>query len=187
MKFRKIKRWITTVFDTSHNRIYVNLNSVYSAKKSATIMDAEVRMNGKSKLIIEDGAKITNARFQIDNNSEVHVDKDAELKDVDICVWNNSSVYIGQRTIVSGVNFSIEKGQLNVGNDNVISQGGRMDKTNLIISNGTAEIEDHNALKNTFWVRFGGKMVIGRYNCINEGSEIRCDESVTIGSYNMIS
>ena len=34
---------------------------------------------------------------------------------------------------------------------------------------------------NAAWVRFGGHLIIGRYNCINNGSEIRCDESVTVG------
>ena len=41
--------------------------------------------------------------------------------------------------------------------------------------------------QNAVWVRFSGVLSIGRYNCINAGSSIRCDESVQIGSFNMIS
>ena len=38
-----------------------------------------------------------------------------------------------------------------------------------------------------FWVRFGGVVNVGDYTNINDGSEVRCDESVNIGRYNQIS
>ena len=155
--------------------------------KKSSVSSTAVRINGTSKLIIEEGAVVERTRFQIDQKSSVIIGADVVVKDADVCVWNNSVVRIQCGTNVNGVNFSVERGTVEIANDNVISQGGKTDKPSVIVSNGLVQVCDHNVLKNTIWVRFGGKVSIGSYNCINEGSEIRCDELVSIGSCNMIS
>lgn len=187
MKLRKLKRFWTGLFDRSHNTVYVNENASCQIAPSASMMDSLVRINGESSLVIDEGATIRNTSFQIDAQSKVIVESGASLDNVDVCVWNHSILVIGKDDRVAGVNFVVEKGEVQIAHDNYISNGDRADKPSVIVSEGRLAVGDHNNLKNSFWIRFGGSVSIGKYNCINEGSEIRCDESVTIGSYNMIS
>ena len=175
------------MFDRSHNTVYVNENSTCQIPPSASMKESLVRINGESSLMVEEGVTIRNTSFQIDTQSKVIVESGASLDNVDICVWNHSVLVIGKDDRLTGVNFVVEKGEVQIAHDNYMSNGDRADKPSVIVSDGTLAIGDHNNLKNSFWIRFGGSVSIGKYNCINEGSEIRCDESVTIGSYNMIS
>ena len=69
-----------------------------------------------------------------------------------------------------------------------IVKGSEKDRTTLIINNGSVVVHDHAKLSvRRVWVRFGGVVDIGRYTNINANSEIRCDDSVSIGAYNQIS
>lgn len=57
-----------------------------------------------------------------------------------------------------------------------------------IVNSGTLQIADHTKLAcQRLWVRYGGNLKIGRYTNVNDGSEIRCDESVNIGSFCQLS
>lgn len=187
MKFRKFKRFWFDLFDRSHNTVYVDENATCQITPSASMTESLVRINGESSLVVEGGATIRNTSFQIDTQSKVIVESGASLDNVNICVWNHSILVIGKDDRITRVNFVVEKGEVQIAHDNYISNGDKVDKPSVIVSDGTLVIGDHNNLKNSFWIRFGGIVSIGKYNCINEGSEIRCDESVAIGSYNMIS
>lgn len=187
MKFRKFKRFWFGLFDRSHNTVYVDENATCQITPSASMTESLVRINGESSLVVEGGATIRNTSFQIDTQSKVIVESGASLDNVNICVWNHSILVIGKDDRIARVNFVVEKGEVQIAHDNYISNGDKVDKPSVIVSDGTLVIGDHNNLKNSFWIRFGGTVSIGKYNCINEGSEIRCDESVAIGSYNMIS
>ena len=186
MKFRKLKRFWAGLFDRSHNTVYVNENSICQIAPSASMMESLVRINGNSSLVIEEGVTIRNTSFQIDTQSKVIVESGASLDNVDICVWNHSVLVVGKCDKDARTNFVIERGEVKIAHDNYISNGNRVDRPSITVSDGTLAIEDHNNLKNSFWIRFGGTVSIGKYKCINEGSEIRCDESVTIGSYGIV-
>ena len=187
MKFRKFKRFFANLVDHSHNTVCVNENSVCMIIPSACMKESIVKINGESTLVLEDGVNVRNSSIQIDTQSKVIVESGTCLDNVDICVWNHSVLIIGKNGRITKTNFLVDMGDVQIAQNNYISNGERGDRPNFIVSNGKLAIGDHNNLKNSFWVRFGGSASIGRYNCINEGSEIRCDESVAIGSYNMIS
>lgn len=55
------------------------------------------------------------------------------------------------------------------------------------VDNGWLRIGDHANIKCSVVVRFGGRMEIGSRTGISPGAEIRCEESVTIGRYCLIS
>ena len=125
--------------------------------------------------------------FEIQNHCDVEIGENVVISNVSICVSNASKVTIGQSSFIDNVIISITSGELNIGGNNILSKGEKNDIPNIVVTNGTVQIADHNVVKSTIWIRFGGHLKMGRYNCVNEGSEIRSDESVSIGSYNMIS
>lgn len=144
-------------------------------------------MNGRSKLVIEPGARISNCSFQIDSDSVVTIGAGTILDDVDICVWEQSVLTLGKDCRVERFSFIVQKGKAEILDHNFfanVSGGGRIP---VKVEDGSLLIGDHNRLQNSVWVRFGGLLTIGCYNCINNATDIRCDESVRIGSYNMIS
>ena len=182
MKFRKIRRWYHKYLSRLHNSIYLGNGSTFDKEDGAVVKNSNLKINGSSSLRVSSGAFIDNVRFQIDGNSMVDIQSGVQLKDSDICVWNNSFVLLGTGSMVANTRFVIERGRAMIGDDNRL-----MDGMQITINNGTVDIKDHNVLSNIIWVRFGGNLSIGSYNCINEGAELRSDEMVSIGSYNMIS
>ena len=60
--------------------------------------------------------------------------------------------------------------------------------SSVSIDNGTFRLAERAHIMSTsVLVRFGGTLTIGRYTGIAYDSEIRCEQQVDIGSYNMIS
>ena len=175
------------MFDHSRNSISLGEGSECRIPKGVEVKDSMIRINGKSKLVLEPGAHVFNSTFQIDSDSTVHIDSGTILDGVDICVWQHSELFIGQECRMNHVRLVIDRGKVRISASNILSSGGRSEMATMTVADGSVSIADHNRLQNSTWVRFGGCLDIGRYNCINEGSEIRCDESVKIGSYNMIS
>ena len=170
-----------------HNVIYGSDDSQYTFSKSADIRDSFVKMNGRSRLVVEDNASIRNVHFYLGNNTTVHIRNKARLENLSIIANNHSSLSISEETCVSGVDFLLDKGLVSVSEHNIISNGKKVDHPCICVEDGTLKIGRRNVIKSSFWIRFGGIVSISDYNCINEGTEIRCDESIMIGSYNMIS
>lgn len=57
-----------------------------------------------------------------------------------------------------------------------------------IVNGGTLVVGSHTKLAcQRLWIRFGGKCKIGDYTNVNDGTEIRTDENVYIGSFCRIS
>lgn len=187
MRFGKLKRLWGRLFDRSHNHVQVGVGSVCEFSPGASVMETSIRVNGRSRLVIESGARVTSSSFQIDSDSTVTICAGTVLNDVDICVWKHSVLTIGKDCQVNRFSFVVQKGEADISDHNFfsnVSGGGRIP---VKVEDGMLFIGDHNRLQNSMWVRFGGRMEIGRYNCINNATDIRCDESVRIGSYNMIS
>ena len=183
----RIRRVVSRIFDRSCNEIRVGKDSTYSVDSTVKVDHCSAKINGCSQLIISKGARVSNTRFQIDGNSSVVVGPDCVIENLDICLWAHSSLQLGDRCKAKQYRFVEEEGIVNIGPDNVLSDGEHTALPTIRISHGELAVEDHNNLSVSIWIRFGGKTKIGRYNCINNGTEIRCDEEVTVGSFNMIS
>lgn len=187
MRFRKFKRLLRRLFDRSHNHIAVGEGSVCAIPSDASVKDTFIRLNGRSKLVIEPGACVSNCSFQIDSDSVVTIGAGTILDDVDICVWEQSVLTLGKDCRVNAYSFAVEKGQVAISDNNLLSNVSGAGLIPIKVEGGRLSVRDHNRMQNSIWVRFGGQLSIGSYNCINYGTDIRCDESIRIGSYNMIS
>ena len=187
MNFGKFRRLARRLFDRTHNEIVLGKGSVCEIPSESDVSETKVSLHGRSRLIVEPGVRIRNASFQVDSGSTVRIESGTVLGDVDICVWKRSDLSIGKDCRLDHVRFVVEKGKVEIADNNVYSSGNRADMPVVTIANGTLAVGDHNNLQNSVWIRFGGTLSIGRYNCVNAGSSIRADESVRIGSYNMIS
>lgn len=113
---------------------------------------------------------------------ECRISKNATLRNSTIYVAEGASLSIGNNVIIQDTRIFITEGAIVIG-DNTICKG-----TTTNVDKGEVHIADHSMIRaKRLWVRFGGKLAIGSYTNINEGSEVRCDLSVSIGSYCQIS
>lgn len=97
----------------------------------------------------------------------------------------NGSLLIGEGCILDGVSIYINSGTVVLGKNSIIRG---LPDCQILIDGGDLSTFDHSRIQcKRIWVRFGGVLSVGRYTTINEGSEIRCDERITIGSYCQIS
>jgi acetyltransferase-like isoleucine patch superfamily enzyme len=139
---------------------------------------------GESKLIIEDGVELNDCEINL-VDSELHIKKGSQLENVKLEMVA-SSCKLFEKVSMLRFNISIHQGQLSVGDCTEVKRDEPFRST-ISIDNGKLSFGNNNVIQCDFSIRFGGYCTIGKYNCINEGSEVRCDDSVIIGDYNMIS
>ena len=110
------------------------------------------------------------------------------LHNVKIYVSPGAKLEIGEHVVINNTIICVEKGECVINDRCIIGPSSSEQMTHLIINKGKLFIDHHTKLSlERIWVRFGGSVMIGCYSNINADSEIRCDESMTIGSYNQIS
>lgn len=128
-----------------------------------------------------------NSYVRVCKGAECFIPPSAIIRNCRIIVMPGCSFTIGNECRLDGVTIFIGNGQLTLDN-NVIIQSPKTNPTSLIIDKGTITCSNHSKIScRRVWVRFGGKLSVGSYTNINEGSEIRCDNNISIGSYNQIS
>lgn len=119
---------------------------------------------------------------RIIGNGNLHINKNVTLRSSRIYVYPEASLTIEDGCRLDGVSISIVRGNCTLGYKNIL-QG-----VSINIEDGSMCVGHHSKLAcKRIWVRFGGQLRIGEYTNINDGSEIRCDEMVSIGSFNQIS
>lgn len=105
-----------------------------------------------------------------------------------IIISPGAELAIGSSVIIKNVEIYVEKGCLIIDAFSFIQGVDSHNRLVIIINDGKVSIGHHSKIScEKIWVRFGGNLTIGNYTNINKGSEIRCDENVSIGSYNQIS
>lgn len=126
--------------------------------------------------------------IKIDSLSSFERGQDVKLRNVTIQLSGKSKLIIKDNVEISDYDIYIENSEVSIGENCILNKGYSAMRPRIIVSNKSKlEISDNNLLRCTFWLRFGGVCKLGKYNGICEETEIRCDESVEIGSYNMIS
>lgn len=113
--------------------------------------------------------------------------KTAKILNSKINVSPNAKLIIADNVEIQNVDITILKGELIIGSNTSLISGDKENNSTIYISDGSLNIGDHCVIKADFSVRFEGKCTIGSYTGIMENSEIRCDEFIEIGDYNMIS
>lgn len=124
-----------------------------------------ISIYGNSSLTI--GKNISfNSALYIGNNSEVIIEDDCVFENNIIRITNHSKVYFGK---------------------GVMMLSGPVATIAIEVDNGTLTLDGYNRFMSDILVRFGGVMKVGKYTGIGYNSEIRCEESVTIGDYGLFS
>lgn len=121
-------------------------------------------------------------RIFIDKESDIDIGDNNKIRKAVIFINRNTTFSLGSNNKLN--NFILRAdGNINIGSWNIINK-----KNNVtILVNGGLLIKDSNRLNCTIWIRFNGILNVGSYNTFNEGTEIRCDENIYIGSFNQVS
>lgn len=125
-----------------------------------------------SIVVVSSNAKLTKAASVKIINSSINLENDAQLILADGVEISNYHIHV-----VSGI-CEIDAGTRLMGNNS----NGR-----IYIEKGSLKIEKQCVIKADFSIRFGGNCIVKTYTGIMDGTEIRCDEHLEIGAYNMIS
>ena len=120
------------------------------------------------------GSSILTVGNNISFNSELYIGNQSEVTIEDDCVFNNNIITIANH---SKVYFG--KG--------VMMLSGPLGTVPIQVDNGTLIFGGYNRFMSEILVRFGGLMKVGKYTGIGYHSEIRCEESITIGDYGLFS
>lgn len=134
--------------------------------------------------ILLKGNKAANT-IKMDSNSKIKKSNNVLIKNCKISLIN-STINLSDSTILSNVNITLINANLDVG---IKSRFEGVDniRPEIYINDGNLSVGICSRIKSAITIRFKGICTIGDYNTINEGTEIRCDEKITIGSFNMIS
>lgn len=117
------------------------------------------------------GSTLTIGKGTVIKHSKIHLD-------------NCSNMVIGTGVHIDNTLFAINNGSVNIGDRSFFSKGTMPMKQRIIVTNGSVSYGECNRVRAELtWIRFGGCLSMGNYININEYSEIRCDESITIGNY----
>lgn len=76
---------------------------------------------------------------------------------------------------------------MKIGTNSILTNGYKKENSIIHISDGFFSVNKNCVIKADFYIKYGGKCSIGSYTGIMENTEIRCDDSIEIGDYNMIS
>lgn len=129
-------------------------------------IDSSIKAQGK--LSIHPSARIRDCNIRVDKTSELILEEGVNLKGVKLTLKNGSRVHLGAYA--------------------ELRQNTNPLKGIYIIDNGTFTVGHHTSIRAyRVWIRFGGKLEMGCYINVNDGTEIRADESVKIGDYTGIS
>ncbi len=108
--------------------------------------------------------------------------RSANMQHCSIFIAEGAELKIDEGVRITHSSIYVAKGTLHLSANTILQE------TNITIEDGSVVVADHAMIRaKRFWVRFGGHLNIGSYTNINAGSEIRCDKSISIGSYCQIS
>lgn len=124
------------------------------------------------------------SNVRVSNDSTFVVGKKTAINNCTIHVVNGSLI-IGEGCVLKDMSIFITSGSVHIGNNSILRG---LPDCIILIDKGDMTLFDHCRIQcKRIWVRFGGVLKMGGYSTLNEGSEVRCDEKVLIGSYCQIS
>ena len=166
MRGRQTARRLLVTLTGGRTKIRVHPSSTVAVSKDAKLISGNIVVGAGSSLTIEAGA-IIDSDMTIGDNCKVMFEKNSRVVNTAFSVTNGGMVHLGEGAIISSP----------------VSP-----QSSVNVDNGTFNLGERAHLFSTaVLVRFGGTLTIGRYTGIAYDSEIRCEQQVDIGSYNMIS
>lgn len=147
-------------------QIVSDVDSKLSIDPSVIYLGSHICVGRGSELIIEKGVKI-NGRVTITDNCKAVIGANSILENCEIVLKNNTTFILGKNCVIwsdreSGVRIKTNKGNI------FISDKVRIESASIV-------------------VKFGGVFKMGKFSAIGPGSDIRCEESITMGDYALVS
>ena len=128
----------------------------------------------------------SNSYVRVLKGGKCNISSKAKIKHCNIYVYSGGELTIGDNVKLENVDIYVQKGKIQIGNNSIIKS--RRHRVEINIESGNVEIGENDKIASSrIWCRFGGNIKIGDYTNINDGSEIRSDERIEIGSFNQIS
>ena len=149
------------------SKITIEKGGVFSVGKNVTIRRSSIYVKKGDTLIIGDDTNILSSS-------------------INMIAGGKAEIKIGKHCKIGTYNLSITWGFMHIGDYNIIEKGDNIRTPSFEIA-GHLVIGNYNHILCDICGRFSGKVSIGNRNAINEGTEIRGDNNITIGDYNQIS
>lgn len=121
----------------------------------------------------------------VSHDSTLKIGKNVRIRHSKIHISNHSIVTLYDRVCIDNTAIVCNNSSLSIGEESIIESGSMPVRCMIIISNkSNVSFGTHNRLRmKRVWVRFGGQIRFGDYINLNENSEVRCDERITIGDF----
>lgn len=131
---------------------------------------------------------VKNSQIKFGSGAEVSLGKNVSIRNSKIEVTEGELI-IEDGVSISDYAITVTKGcRLHIGADCYLERGDNWRNPFIILWDASSlMVANNNRLRCDVMCRFGGHCEIGEYNCLNERTELRCDESIKIGAFNMIS
>lgn len=148
---------------------------------------SKVMVESGGKLEIESNVKIEKSTIYVESGGYLKISSNTIIVDSNLYLQGSGcTMKIGSNCFINGIDLGLKHGKFIFGEYSLLENVG-IGRKLLFSVDGRCEIGKYNRIRSAVWVRFGGELLIGDRNVINEYSEIRCDEKVCIGDYNQVS
>ena len=131
--------------------------------------------------------KIDSTYFSISETANYQIPKNSKIINSKIILENDAQLIIGNNVVIDNYTIKLVKGVFTIGDNTQLIGVKNTNSNSVFIDNGSLSIANNCIIQSEFCIRFGGICKVDSYTGIMHGTEIRCDEQLTIGKYNMIS
>jgi acetyltransferase-like isoleucine patch superfamily enzyme len=139
-----------------------------------------------AKFYAEDSLRFPAGRIVVGAGSVVKLGRDVVVE-AEIIVGGNCEVIVGDGAFLKNVTFDIRnRSRVTLGAGVIFDSPPRW-PNQVAVDGGTLLLEEKAHIQADLLVRFGGRLSIGRHTGIGHGSEIRCEEEITIGHHGLFS
>lgn len=125
--------------------------------------------------------------IEISKSTKFTIGSNVTLSNCSIYMSDNSELAIGDNSILKGVTIYLEKTSIFQVHKQVLIEQINPFPQNIHLINASIEIGQASRIRCSILAQNGGKVTIGQKTFINQGTQIRCDRSVLIGDYTLIS
>ena len=129
---------------------------------------------------------LTRSIVRVGKNTTVFIDKNVCISHSKINIFSGSKLTVEENVTIKNVILNID-GEVYIGKNTIIDNGYQLYKIKINVKGNMYILNNSRIRCANIWIRFGGVLRIGNYTNINEESEIRVDEQISIGDYNQIS
>ncbi len=162
------------------------LSKIRSKRWSYLFLGSKVNVEEGAKLIIGSGVSIKDSIIYVSRGGRCVIGEGTKIEKSTIYLQGDSVAEIGKCNTIIDFEIAVHDGRCTIGDYNVLSKSADGYPPRFEVR-GALTLGSYNKICCVIWIRFKGAVIVGDRNAINQRTEIRADESVSIGSYNQIS